>query len=44
MNRFGRDFFQICVDFHGGHEESRFRADGCGLRDVTLAYENFGRV
>ena len=24
MNRFGRDFFQNCVDFHGGDDGSRF--------------------
>ena len=28
INRFGRDFFQSCVDFHGGHDGIGFRAPG----------------
>ena len=28
INRFGRDFFQSCVDFHGGGDRRGFRANG----------------
>ena len=34
-NLFGRFFVLTALDFHGGHEESRFRTVGSGLRDVN---------
>ena len=38
------DFFVIALDFHGGHDESCFRAAGCGLRGGNPRERFFGRV
>ena len=32
INRFGRDFFQSCVDFHGGGDRRGLRASGAAKR------------
>ena len=35
INRFGRDFFKSCVDFHGGHDGTGFRVSGAFIGDIT---------
>ena len=35
INRFGRDFFKSCVDFHGGHDGTGFRVIGAFIGDIT---------
>ena len=38
INRFGWDFFQSCVDFHGGHDGTGFRSIGTSNPATNFKY------